>query len=209
MKIAVSILKSNYSEEETINKVNKTNAEYIHLDIMDGNFVIQKTPDYNYLHNSKKRLQVHLMVSKPKEYIDKYNLPNVDSIIIQTEIKEDIKSHLEYIKRARKRAGLALNPETSINALLPYIDMLDDILVLTVHPGLGGQKMLVDITNKIDELIKIRDEKGLNFEITVDGGVNDETISLVRNADISVVGSFICTSDNFNTQIQKLYYNLD
>lgn len=208
MKVAVSILKSNYSEEETINKINKTSANYIHLDIMDGNFVIQKTPEFNYLQDSKKRLQVHLMVSKPKEYIDKYDLPNVDTIIIQAELKEDIKQYLEYIKKSGKRVGLALNPETPLEVLNPYIDMLDDILILTVHPGLGGQKMIKVVTAKINELVKIRNEKSLNFLITVDGGVNDKTISLVRNADIFVVGSFICTSDDFDAQIQKLTLNI-
>ena len=204
MRIAVSILKSNYSELETIERINQTKAEYLHLDIMDGNFVEQVTPEFNYLDKCYKKIQVHLMVSKPLEYINKYNLSNVETIIIQTEIDEDITKLLKYIKSLGKRVGLAVNPESNIKMLMPYIDTLDDILVLTVHPGLGGQKMIMEVTNKIDELINIRKEKNLNFLITVDGGVNDGTINFVNKADIAVVGSFICTSDDFNAQINKL-----
>ena len=204
MKIAVSILKSNYSELETIERINETHAEYIHLDIMDGIFVPRTTPEFEYLQTSNKPIQVHLMVSKPLEYINKYNLPNVETIIIQTEIWEDIKELLKYIKSLGKRAGLALNPETSIDMLKPYLNMIDDVLILTVHPGLGGQKMLTEVTNKIEDLVELRKAKNLDFLITVDGGVNDGTIGLVNKTDITVVGSFICTSDDFNKQIEKL-----
>lgn len=204
MKIAVSILKSKYDEEETIDRLNSTSADYLHLDIMDGNFVKQITKEFKYIDKCNKKIQVHLMVSKPLEYINKYNSPNVDSIIIQTEINEDIKEVLKYIRRLGKRAGLAINPETDIKELIPYVDMLDDILVLTVYPGIGGQKMIKEVTNKIDYLVNLRKEKNLNFLITVDGGVNDETINFVNKTDIAVVGSFICMSDDFNTQIDKL-----
>ena len=203
MRIAVSILKSKYDEEETIKRINKTEVDYIHLDIMDGKFVPQKTHEFQYLELSNKKLQVHLMVSNPIEFINKYNLPNVESIIIQTEI-DGIEELITYIKSLNKKVGLALNPETNIDELFPYLDNLDYILVLTVHPGLGGQKMLKEVTLKIDELKKLREEKNLNFEIIVDGGVNDETIDLVKSADIAVVGSFICMHDDFNIQINKL-----
>ena len=208
MKISVSILKSNYSELETIKRINETKANYIHLDIMDGIFVDNTTPEFEYLNESNKPLQVHLMVVKPYEYINRYNLSNVESIIIQSELDDNLEELLKYIKSLNKRAGLAINPETDISILKPYLSLLDDVLVLTVHPGLGGQKMIPEVASKIDELHKIREDNNLNFEITVDGGVNDSTIELVKNADISVIGSFICMNDDFNAQIDKIMAKL-
>ena len=209
MKIAISILKTNYTELETIKRINDTSAEYLHLDIMDGNFVPQKTSEFMHLDRCKKMIQVHLMVTEPLNYINRYNLSNVESIIIQSELNQDIRELLKYIKSTGKKTGLALNPETSIDVLNTYYDLLDYVLILTVHPGLGGQKLLSDVIPKIYELQKVRENESLNFEIIVDGGVNDETIHSVKNADISVVGSFICTSDNFDAQIQKLSLNIE
>lgn len=204
MKIAVSILKSSYDEEETIKKINETDAEYIHLDVMDGLFVLEKTPKREYLHKSRKKLQVHLMVNRPFSYISEYLLNNTDSIIIHGELDDDITSLLTYIKSLGIRCGLALKPKTDVKKILPYIDMLDDVLVLTVEPGKGGQKLMDSVVYKIDLLKDIRKDKKLNYLITVDGGVNDETINKVKNADIVVSGSYICTSDNFQEKIDKL-----
>lgn len=209
MKIAVSILKTNYSELETIQRINDTKADYLHLDIMDGSFVPEKTSEFEYLDESNKKIQVHIMVTHPLDYINKYNLSNVETIIIQSELNEDIRELLKYIKSLGKKAGLALNPETPTDVLSTYYDLLDYVLVLTVHPGVGGQKMLNDVISKIDELNHHRQKDNLNFEIIVDGGVNDETINLIKKADIAVVGSFICTSDDFNSQIEKLYLNIE
>lgn len=203
-KVAVSILSSNYDEEETINRINKTDAEILHVDVMDGHFVIQKTKEYEFLQNSKKPLQVHLMVSNPFRFIDKYAYKNTESIIFQIEIDDEIDKLLDYIKSKGIKCGLAINPETSIDALLPYIGKLDHIIIMTVKPGLGGQKMLDGVTHKIDDLIEIRKNKELNFNITVDGGINNDTINKVRNADILVSGSYICKSDDFQFQIDTL-----
>ena len=176
---------------------------------MDGKFVLEKTKDFEYLNESNKKIQVHLMVSNPFYYINKYNLPNVNTIIIQTEICDDIKGLLEFIRRLGKRAGLAINPETNIDVILPYLDLIDDVLILTVHPGKGGQSILMDVIPKIEELNKLKVKKKCDFEITVDGGVNDKTIKLVRGADTVVVGSFICMNDDYNVQISKLLSNMD
>ena len=205
MKIAVSILKSKYSEKETIERINETNAAYIHLDVMDGKFVLEKTKEFEYLNVASKKIQVHLMVSNPFYYINKYNLPNVETIIIQSELGEDIGGLLDYIRGLGKRAGLAIKPETNVDSIMPYLDLIDDVLVLTVHPGKGGQSILMDAIPKIDELKKIKEQNNYNFEITVDGGVNDKTIKLVTSADIAVVGSFICMNDDYNVQIDKLF----
>lgn len=204
MKIAVSILKSKFNEEDTINKINNTDAEYIHLDVMDGLFVLEKTPKRDFLHKSKKKLQVHLMVNRPFSYVSEYALLNTDAIIIQSELTEDISGLLSYIKSMGIKCGLALKPETNVDVILPYIDTIDQVLVLTVEPGKGGQKLMDSVLYKIDLLNNIRKDKKLDFEIIVDGGVNRETIEKVKNADIIVSGSYICESDNFQEKIDNL-----
>lgn len=204
MNIAVSILKSKLDEKNTIEAINNTDAEFLHLDVMDGKFVEEITPKREYLQNSLKPIQVHLMVSNPFNYINKYAIKNAESIIFHVELDEDIDSLLSYIRNVGYKCGLAINPETDVSKLWPYIEKLDYVLVLTVKPGRGGQKMLDEPLSKIQTLIKLRTEKELSFKIIVDGGVNDETVSKVKMADIIVSGSYICSSDDYQEQIDKL-----
>ncbi len=204
MKIAVSILSSDYSEEETILRINETDAEYLHLDIMDGHFVPEKTPKMEFLHLSRKPLNVHLMVSRPFTHISKYAAMGAETISISFEIGDDIREILKYIKSLGVECGLAIKPATKVSELEEYFDILDEVIVMTVEPGKGGQKMLCENVEKIDELRTIRKEKGYNFKIMVDGGVNADTIGKVKDADIVVAGSFICKSEDFQTQIDRL-----
>jgi ribulose-phosphate 3-epimerase len=202
-EVSVSILNGENPLKST-ETLNNTSADYIHLDVMDGKFVIGITPQRYYLNTSIKPLQVHLMVSDPFNYINKYGLANTESIIIQVELDEDINGLLNFIKSKKIKCGLAIKPETNIDRITPYIDMLDYVLVLTVEPGRGGQKMIDDVLSKIDELNEYKIKNGLNYEIIVDGGVNSETIDKVRNADIVVSGSYICENDDYQSQIDKL-----
>ena len=204
MKLAISILSSKYDELETIERINKTKAHYIHVDVMDGKFVKEKSKPYEYLHKSKKKLNVHLMVSSPFNYISKYSLLNTEGIIIPLEIEDDIRSLLEYIKSKGLKAGLAINPETTVSALEPYYTMIDEVLVLTVNPGKGGQKLKESVLYKIELLNKIKKDRKLKFDIIVDGGINEETIDKIKGADVIVSGSYICKSDDFESQIEKL-----
>ena len=109
-----------------------------------------------------------------------------------------------FIKSRGLKAGLAINPETNVKKLEPFLNLIDEILVLTVNPGKGGQKLIKSVIYKIDLLKKIRSDRKLRFDIIVDGGINDMTIDLVRGADVVVSGSFICKSEDFNVQIDKL-----
>lgn len=204
MKVAVSILSSNYDEEETIRRLNETDADYLHLDVMDGHFVANRTPSWNYLHTSKKPLDVHLMVSRPFSHISKYACLNTETIVISFEITEDITSILEYIKERGIKCGLAIKPGTKVEEIKEYLPIVDQIIVMTVEPGKGGQPMLSKPLDKIDELASLRKKKKYKYKIEVDGGVNDETIEKVSNADIVVSGSYICKSENFQERIDKL-----
>lgn len=204
MKVAVSILKLFASEEETIAKINDTDADYLHIDVTDGSFVPGCTPKREFLHTSKKPLNVHLMVSRPFDYIVMYKELGAESITIQCELEDDLRGILSYIKSLGMKCGLALKPETPVSLLDEYFDLLDEVLILCVHPGVGGQKMIADTLDKIPELASIRNEGNYKFEIFVDGGITDETVSLAKGADAVVAGTFICQSEDFQTQIDKL-----
>jgi len=204
MKVAVSILSSNYDELKTIEMINQTDADYIHVDVMDGKFVKEKTPNYEHLHKSEKKLNVHLMTSNPFNYISKYSLLNTESIIISSEIDDDIASLIEFIHSRGLKAGLAISPSTKVERIVPYLHKIENVIVMTVEPGKGGQKLLESTLYKIDILRKYREEKKYNYDIIVDGGVNDETIGKVKNADIVVAGSYICKSNNFSEKISNL-----
>ena len=204
MKVAVSILSSNYDELKTIEMINETDADYIHVDVMDGKFVKEKTPNYEHLHKSKKKLNVHLMTSNPFNFISKYSLLNTESIIISSEIDDDIASLIDFIHSRGLKAGLAISPDTKVERIVPYLNKIENVIIMTVEPGKGGQKLLDSTLYKIDILRKYREEKKYGYAIIVDGGVNAETIEKVKNADIVVAGSYICKSDNFKERINNL-----
>ncbi len=204
MKIAVSILSSNYSDEETILKINETDADYLHIDVADGKFVPNKIRDYEGLNLSKKPMDVHLMVSSPFEYISKYASLGAKAITIHSELDLDIDSLLDYIHERGCKCGLALNPETPVSKLEHYIEKIDIVLIMSVHPGAGNQKFISDVASKIDELRSIRKNRGLDFEIFIDGGINPENIETVRGVDAVISGSFVCKSDDFQKRIDQL-----
>ena len=204
MKLAVSILKSKFDEKETIRRINNTTADYIHVDVMDGHFVLEKSKPYEFLHTSKKKLDVHLMVANPFNFISKYSFLNTESITIPIEIDEDINGLIEFIKARGLKAGLSISPDTKVSELEPYLGKIDEILVMSVYPGKGGQKFMESVLYKIDLLEKMRKERKNKFTIKIDGGINDTTIMKVSRADAVVCGSFICMEEDFQTQIDKL-----
>lgn len=206
-KISTSILSCNNLEEDLI-KLNETSTDYIHLDVMDGEFVNNKTLPFSKMKNiykfTSKRLDVHLMVSHPEELIRNYATLNSEYITIHCEIDDDIDSLLELIESFGIKKGLAINPETPLNKVLPYINKVDLILVMSVHPGAGGQSFIEDTTSRINTLKDFIKDNNLNVLINVDGGINDKTINKVSNSDIVVSGSYIVCSDNFEERINIL-----
>ena len=197
MELSVSILNAK-DKIEMINLLNKTDISYIHLDVMDGNFVSQKSlPLEEIIELSKvsdKKLDVHLMMVNPLENIEKIkDLDNIEYITIHLEIDKDIKNILKKIKDYGYKTGLSIKPNTDIKELLPYLDYLDLVLLMTVEPGLGGQQFMIKSAERLKRLKQIVNE---NIKIEVDGGINNITIKEVRESDIAVVGSYITTSEN-------------
>lgn len=206
MKLSVSILNSK-DRKEMIDKLNNANISYIHMDVMDGRFVSQNTLSYQELRElssfSNKKLDVHLMMDNPEEYINniKY-LNNIENITIHLEIDKDIKKILSMIKSLGIKRGISIKPNTDINKLLPYLNDIDLILVMTVEPGLGGQPFIETSTTRLKEIKKLIKDKDILIE--VDGGINSNTINLVKDADIVVVGSYITCSDDPISKINSL-----
>lgn len=206
MKLSVSILNSK-DRKEMIDKLNNANISYIHMDVMDGKFVSQNTLSYQELRElssfSNKKLDVHLMMDNPEEYINNIkDLNNIENITIHLEIDKDIKKILSMIKSLGIKRGISIKPNTDINKLLPYLNDIDLILVMTVEPGLGGQPFIETSTTRLKEIKKLIKDKDILIEI--DGGINSNTINLVKDADIVVVGSYITCSDDPISKINSL-----
>ena len=202
MKISISILNSE-DKKEMIKILNNTNISYIHMDVMDGQFVPQRTLPYPELKElssiSTKKLDIHLMMNSPEEYIDNIkDLDNIENITIHLEIEKNIKE----IKSLGFKRGLSIKPNTDINKLVPYLDDIDLILVMTVEPGLGGQQFLESSTKRLKEIKELIGTRDILLE--VDGGINNNTINLVKDANIAVVGSYISKSTDPVSQINSL-----
>lgn len=206
-KVSASFLSSQYIEEDLM-KLNETSVDYIHVDIMDGKFVKNKTMPFRYMKNiykfTSKRLDVHLMVEKPLKFIKKYAGLNTEYITIHCEINEDIPKLLQVIEGFQIKKGLAINPDTPIDMIIPYLDNIDLVLVMSVYPGAGGQAFIEETESRVKSLKRIIRDKNLNVLISVDGGVNDTTKDKIKSADILVSGSYITNSDNFEDRIEKL-----
>lgn len=208
MKVSVSYLKSKYSKEQTIKLIEHTSADYIHVDLMDGGFVptrnfeLQET--LTLLQNRTKPLDIHLMVFDPIIYISELVKLKPEYLTFHIEATKDIVKTIELIKRNNIKVGLSLKPSTNILELMPYLCLIDLVLIMSVEPGTGGQSFLPSSISRLQELLKIRESNNLNFQISMDGGINAETIKLVPKLDIAISGSYVCLSENYEAQINNL-----
>ena len=195
MKISASFL--TIDNIDNVNKLVNCDIDYLHLDIMDGIFVDNKNEVLEVPHI--KPLDIHLMVSDVYKYIDKYKTFNPLYITFHYEVDKDILSIINYIKKFNIKVGLSIKPSTKVEEIIPYLPYLDLVLVMSVEPGKGGQSFIMD---SIDKIKKLKELKG-DYVIEVDGGINDNTIKYVSDADIVVVGSYI-TSGNYEERIKNL-----
>ena len=206
MELSVSILNSE-DRKEMVKLLNKTNIAYIHVDVMDGIFVSQKTFNIKEIRTisqvSDKKLDVHLMVENPLLYIENIkDLTNIEYITIHLEINKDIKEILTKVKSYGFKTGISIKPNTNLELLLPYLEYIDLLLVMTVEPGLGGQPFILSSPNRLKEIKKLI--QNYNIKLEVDGGINNHTIKEVELADIAVVGSYITSSNNPIDKINSL-----
>lgn len=193
MKVSVSILSSKIKASDIVKRLDETDCDYIHVDIMDGKFVENKTWTFGEIKDivkySKKKLDVHLMVKNPTKYIDDYALLNTDRIIFHYEAVNNINEMIEYVKNYGLRVGIAINPDTDPEVVFPYLNKIDEVLVMSVYPGKSGQSF---IEKSVDRIKTIKDEiikEGLKTEVSVDGGINDETAQECAQAGVDILVS--------------------
>ncbi len=206
-KVSVSFLSSKNEKKDLI-KLNRTSADYIHVDVMDGHFVRKRNKPFKRLYKMSnvisKRLDVHLMEKKPYKNINNFALLNTEYITIHVEIEEDILKDLELIKSYSIKCGLAINPDTKINSLIPYLPYIDMVLVMSVFPGEGGQEFITDTEDRLKEVKELLNTYNIPAVISVDGGVNDKTKDKCKYADMLVSGSYVVKGDNFQEKITSL-----
>lgn len=207
MKIAASFL-SCPKIKPAIEQLSLTDVEYIHIDLVDGTLnegrkiPLRKLKKiYKY---TSKPLDVHLMVKKPKKYIKKFAALNTETITFPIEIENGIEEGIELIHGFGIKCGIAINPDTELSRLKPFLDKIDLILVMSIHPGYGGQKFIEETPKKISALQEMIKKMKLNITICVDGGINNETAKLIKNVDMIVVGSYITNSKNYQKQIDMI-----
>ena len=206
IKTSISILDCDFNNlEYEINRVNNSNSDLIHIDIMDGKFVPNNTLekfDMNKISKySDKNFDVHLMVENPIVYISTFVTPLTDYISIHLESK-GIDQSLKSIKEYGIKCGLAINPDTEIHKLYPFLEIIDMVIIMSVFPGKGGQKFIENTYDKV-ETLRNHDK---NIDISVDGGVgssNSKTL-ISKGASTLVSGSYLMKSNNINNSIKNM-----
>ena len=214
-KIAPSVLSADYANFETeLKKLEASGAEYAHLDVMDGHFV----PNISFgagvvasmRPHSKMVFDCHLMVSNPEHHIEEFARAGADIISIHVEATPHIHGALQKIRAAGVKPSVVINPGTPVEAIKNILNLVDQVLVMTVNPGFGGQAFLPETMGKIRELVALREANQLNFDIEVDGGIDDKTIQMAREAgaNVFVAGSYVFKGD-VSHQVQTLRDALD
>lgn len=208
MKVSVSILKEKDNIRETIEKINLTDADYIHIDVQDNTYTSNSSfpiSDFSGINEyNNKKLDVHLMSTNLDSLIEDYASINPEYITFHLEATNNPYSYIQKIRSYGIKVGIAMNPETDINDIVEYLPYIDQILVMSVTPGLGGQSFMNNTSYKMEELFKLKDRFS-NYIISADGGINDKTINIINKyVDMVVSGSFITNSDDYQNQINLL-----
>lgn len=208
MKISASFL-SCKKILPAISKLSLTDVDYIHVDFIDGKFVVGKTIPFRKLKKirkvSSKRLDIHLMTNKLNKYIKKFAVLNCEYITFHIEATNDIEKYINMIHNYGIKVGIAIKPDTEIEEVKPYLNMIDLVLVMSVEPGYGGQEFIPKTVEKLKELKKYLVENKINVVVSVDGGINIDTLKDIKEyVDMAVSGSYITSSNNYQEQINSL-----
>ena len=203
IQISPSILSADFSQLGIeIKRLEEGGADMIHVDVMDGHFVPNLTIGPSVIKALRKhcslKFDVHLMISPVQKYIEAYADAGADIITIHPEATQNLSESIKTIKDLNKKVGVSLNPESKIELITKFLNQIDLVLIMSVNPGFGGQKFMPEVLDKIKQLKKIQQEKNLNFDIEIDGGINFENckIAIDAGANILVSGTTVFKSND-------------
>lgn len=210
MKVALSILTANFMKVEESLKEIIHDVDYVHMDIMDGEFV----PNISFGPAIVKSLRpmtevpfdTHLMILHPQNYIKQFAEAGSQYITFHVEADCDVMETINLIKSYGVKAGISIKPNTTVDAIKEYLPYLDLVLVMSVEPGFGGQKFMPSAIDKCKKLKELREKNNYNYLISVDGGINDKTLPLIsEHLDLAVSGSYVCNAENKKERLEILH----
>lgn len=209
MKVSLSILTVDYYNVEKSLASIVNDIDYLHLDVMDGEFVPNISFGYSFVASLKKKINkpfdTHLMIKHPQNYIENFVKAGSDYITFHTEADCDVMETINLIKSYGIKAGISIKPKTKVEEIKKYLPYVDMVLIMSVEPGFGGQKFMMDSVDKVRLLKELREENGYSYLINIDGGVNDKTAPYISEyVDLAVSGSYVVNAECPKDNLEKL-----
>ena len=210
MKVSLSILTADFANMESSLKDALLTTDYVHMDIMDGEFVPNISIGPAFVKSIRKitdkPFDTHLMIMHPQNYIKQFVDAGSQYITFHVEADCDIKKTIDLIKSYGVKAGISIKPKTKVEDILEYLPLVDMVLVMSVEPGFGGQSFMMDSIDKVKVLKELKEKNNYSYLINIDGGIKDTTAPLISPyVDLAVSGSYVCNADNPKERIDILH----